>query len=416
MSAVVDVVVVGGGPGGCATALACARHGLEVLLLDRARFPRDKPCGEGLLPSGVGALAQLGLLADAARDAQRLEGVGFSIDTPDAAVLDGAPTAYARFPDDGPEPAFGLGVRRLRFDALLVAAARAQPTVTVLEGVTATEPLRDGGTVVGMATSVGPIRARLVVAADGLRSRLRRQLGLERPSPRRSRPGTDDRIGLRAHLRVRRLPFGPRVRVLVGPELEHYLTPIAPTEIQVALLGPRAAFVRAGLSAATFWPRLRAHPRLGPLFADAEPLDRPLGAGPFRQRVTHVVTDGALLVGDAAGYIDAITGEGMGAALRQGLAAGDVLAHAFAVAGRAHRAPLPAAALEPYARAHCALTRDPDRLTEIVLWLARHPRLARRAIASLSRRPALLQRLLHVQSGAPFSSVRWSDWARLLAT
>ena len=404
-SARVDVAIVGAGPAGCATALACARRGLEVLLVDRARFPRDKPCGEGLLPSGVGALAELGLLASVRRTALRLDGVGFSMDEDDA------PAAIAAFPDDARAPAYGLGVRRRDFDALLLDAVRAQPTATVLPGVGAGAPLRrDDGAVSGIATDVGPIAARVVVAADGLRSRLREALGLDRPARTR-----EERVGLRAHLRVSSLPFGARVRIIVARELEYYVTPLSATEVQLAILGTRAAFRHVALSATTFHDHLRAHPRLGPLFGDAEPIDRPLGAGPFRQRVRGVVAEGALLVGDAAGYVDAITGEGIGAALRQGIAAGDTIANAFTAAGRKSRAPLAAAALAPYADAHDAIVRDGDRLTELVLLLARHPWLARRAIRSLARRPKVLQHLLRVHSGAPLSSIPLRDWALLVA-
>ena len=417
MSARVDVIIAGAGPAGCATALACARRGLEVLLVDRARFPRDKPCGEGLLPTGVGALAELGLLAAVRRTSLPLDGVGFSVDD------DGAPMAFAPFPDDTRAPAYGLGVRRLAFDALLVEAVRAQPSATVLEGVSASALLRnDDGSVAGLATDVGPIEARAVVAADGLRSRLRAALGLGLPPPRRDE-GAGGRVGLRAHLRVGAPPFGTRVHVIVGRALEYYVTPLSTTEVQLAILGSRAAFARAALSASTFAAHVAEHPRLGPLFFARPPtgpsedplVGRPLGAGPFRQRVSAVVTDGALLVGDAAGYVDAITGEGIGAALRQGLAAGDTLTAAFAVAGRRSRAPLPAAALEPYARAHEAIVRDGDRLTELVLLLARHPWLARRAIASMARHPRILRRLLGVHAGAPLSSVPLRDWALLVA-
>lgn len=390
MSGVVDVVIAGGGPAGCATALACARRGLEVLVLERARFPRDKACGEGLLPSGVVALGRLGLLAEVRRDALRLDGVGFAVDAAGGAL------AEARFADGS----YGLGVRRRRFDALLAAAVQAQPTATVLEGVAVREPLVEDGAVVGLRTNVGSIGARVVVAADGLRSALRAQLGLER----RARHGGDDRIGLRLHLRVARLPFGPSVRVLVAPALEYYVTPLAEQELQLAVLGTPRAFAAAGISAATLAEHLRSHPRLGALLDGAVPSDRPLGAGPFRQRVRGVVTDGALLVGDAAGYVDAITGEGIGAALRQGLAAGAVLGDAFAAAGARRRTPLPAVALAGYARAHADLVRDGNRLTELVLLLARHPRLARAAIALLARHPALLARLLAVQANAPLPS------------
>src|SRR5439155_1215433 len=234
-----------------------------------------------------------------------------------------------------------------------------------------------------VGTSVGPIHARAVVAADGLRSRLRELLQLERATPR----GAHDRIGLRAHLRVGALPFGAAVRILVGKTLEYYVTPVAADEVQVAILGTRAAFFRAELSAVSFFDHLAAHAQLGRLLAGATAIDRPLGGGPFRQRVARVFTAGALLVGDAAGYVDAITGEGMGAALRQGVAAGELLAGALTAAGRSSRAPLGAEALAPWAAIHAALVPDGDPLTELVLWLAQHPRLARPAIASLAPPP-----------------------------
>src|SRR5439155_1084125 len=134
-----------------------------------------------------------------------------------------------------------------------------------------------------VGTSVGPIHARAVVAADGLRSRLRELLQLERATPR----GAHDRIGLRAHLRVGALPFGAAVRILVGKTLEYYVTPVAADEVQVAILGTRAAFFRAELSAVSFFDHLAAHAQLGRLLAGAAAIDRPLGGGPFRQRVAR---------------------------------------------------------------------------------------------------------------------------------
>lgn len=403
MNAATDVLIAGAGPAGCATAIACAKRGLEVLIVDRSRFPRDKACGEGLLPSGVGALAELGLLATVRRDATRLGGVGFQLDERNGATVEAA------FSDADGLPSFGLGVRRLLFDAQLLDAARAYPTVTVLEEVDAHAPLRVHDRVVGLETSVGAIRARAVVAADGLRSKLRTALGLAK-SPR---PHEQARVGLRVHLRVPSLPFGTRVRVLLGRRLEHYVTPVGPHEVQVAILGTRADFAAAKLSATTLVEHLGRHRILGALLDGAQLLDRPLGAGPFHQRVRGVVTDGALLVGDAAGYVDAVTGEGIGAALRQGLAAGNTLAMALANAPR--RAPITKAMLAPYARAHAAITRDADRLTKIILFLARHHDLARRAVRSLAERPALFERLLRVQAGAPLSSLPLGDWARLVA-
>lgn len=403
MNIATDVLIAGAGPAGCATAIACAKRGLEVLLLDRGRFPRDKACGEGILPAGVGALAELGLLATVRRESTRLGGVGFQLDERNGALVEAA------FSDSDGLPCFGLGVRRLLFDAQLLEAARAYPTVTVLEDVDAQAPLYLHHRVVGLSTSIGAIRARAVVAADGLRSKLRTALGLAK----RPRPHESARVGLRVHLRVPALPFGTRVRVLVGRRLEHYVTPVGPHEVQVAILGTRADFAAAKLSAPTLVDHLGRHRILGPLLDGAQFLDRPLGAGPFHQRVRGVITDGALLVGDAAGYVDAVTGEGIGAALRQGLAAGNTLALALASAPK--RAPITATMLASYSRAHAAITRDADRLTKIVLFLARHHELARLAVQSLAKRPALFERLLRVQAGASLATLPIGDWARLVA-
>jgi flavin-dependent dehydrogenase len=393
VSAAVDVVVVGGGPAGVAAALGCARRGLEVALLDKARFPRDKPCGEGLLPAAVFALEELGLFGLVRPHAVPIDGISF-------AVPDG-PTASSRFCDASGRPAHGLGIGRRTLDALLIEAARAEPAITVLEGVEARGPLREGAKVTGVESSAGTIRARCVMAADGLRSTLREQLGLDLPAraPRR--------VGLRVHFRVPQLPFGRMVRVIVARSFEYYLTPVGVSELQVAVLGDQRAFHRHDLGAATMIDHLRV--ALGAILDDAEPLDRPLGAGPFRQRARRLFVDGAILVGDAAGYFDAITGEGIGLALETGRAAAHAVANAIA------DGEVTARALQPYAAAHARIVRDTDRLTRLVLWLARSPLLARRAVACLARRPSVFTELLQVQAGAPLSTVPWSDWARLVA-
>jgi flavin-dependent dehydrogenase len=398
VTARVDVAIAGAGPAGVATALVCARHGLEVGLLDRARFPRDKACGEGLLPSAIEALAALGLAARVRPHGLVLDGIGFAVP--------GGPEAEARFCDRAGEPARGLGIQRVVLDAELVRAAHTTPGVTVLEGVEVKAPLIERGAVVGLSTSAGAIRARAVVAADGLRSPLRRQLGLELP------PAHAGRLGLRVHLHVRGgLPFGRRVRVLVGPALEYYITPVSLDTIQVAVLGGQRAFAQAGVSPATLVEHLLGHPELKPRLQGAEPTDKPLGAGPFRQRARSVVTEGALLCGDAAGYLDAITGEGVGLALRTGMAAGE------AVAAALRCGPLGSVrtrALHGYVRDHAAITRDSERLTRLVLLLARAPWLTRRAVSALASSPALFTHLLRVQAGAPLSSVPMLSWAHLM--
>ncbi|HSP64959.1 MAG TPA: FAD-dependent oxidoreductase [Candidatus Deferrimicrobium sp.] len=169
-----DVVVVGAGPSGAATALLLSRAGHSVTVLDRTHFPRDKACGEGLMPPGVGVLRRLGLLdAVAATMAPPLRGVTYTYRRV---------AAHAPFPvpPDGSER-WGLGVRRTRFDAVLADALRREPGVTLLEDMRATGLLRDNsGAVAGVATTSGPVVADVVVAADGLHSRMRAAAGWTR--------------------------------------------------------------------------------------------------------------------------------------------------------------------------------------------------------------------------------------------
>jgi menaquinone-9 beta-reductase len=124
-----DVAVVGAGPSGATTALLLARRGYRVTVLDRARFPRDKACGEGLMPPGVGVLRRLGLYETVlATGARPLQGVTYQLEG-------GDPAATATFPNaPAGEPRWGLGVRRTSFDAVLVDALRGEPTVTLREG------------------------------------------------------------------------------------------------------------------------------------------------------------------------------------------------------------------------------------------------------------------------------------------
>ena len=205
------------------------------------------------MPAAVRALDGLGLLARVRRQALPIEGIAFAVD--------GGTAARARFCDAAGEPAYGLGIKRRVLDTLLLDAARSEPGVTVLEGVAATGLLRAGDHTTGLETTAGAIAARAVIAADGLRSPLRARLGLDQPVRSASR------IGLRVHLRVPTLPFQRRVFVLVAPRLEYYVTPVGVSEIQVAVLGTRAAFWRRGSAHRRWWrtySRTRSSGRTSP--------------------------------------------------------------------------------------------------------------------------------------------------------
>ncbi|MFI0504382.1 NAD(P)/FAD-dependent oxidoreductase [Streptomyces albogriseolus] len=270
-----DLLVVGGGPAGLATALHAARAGLDTVVAEPRPAPIDKACGEGLMPGAVRALTALGLHAPG----HPLAGIRY---------VQGPCRVEAPF-----RRGQGLGVRRTDLHTLLHRA--------VLDAGVPVLPLRvdgvrqeaDGVTVPGAG-----LRARWLVAADGLHSPVRRSLGLDRPAR------TAPRYGLRRHYAVP--PWTSHVEVHWGPDAEAYVTPLGPRLVGVALLTSRRAPYDTQLAG---FPELAA--RLPPDTA-VTPVR---GAGPLRRRSRTRVHGRVLFVGDAAGYVDALTGEGVCLAL-----------------------------------------------------------------------------------------------------
>jgi flavin-dependent dehydrogenase len=385
-----DAVIVGASIAGCATALSLAQKQLKVLLLERSTIGRDKACGEGLLPVGVDALSRLGaahLLSHI--DAQPFYGVGFSFEDK---------LAQANFPNG-----HAFGVRRKKFDAALFQYAASLPGVTARDNCRVEGLLFGGGCIRGVALPrQEKIYAEVVIGADGLASTMRAATGLD------GGVSTSRRYGMRVHFTMQNAkPFGDYVRVLLDHPGEFYFTPVGANELQVAYLGDPA---KRGISKKNYVSHIKSHPRLREIFADAEASSEVMGAGPFRRKARGVVLDGFALVGDAAGYVDAVTGEGMELALRSAEALGECVSRALQSGGPTQKN------LMPYAKARQEIVQDPDRLTQLVLLLEGYPWLARRAIDALNQRPHILQKLLSVQGGeAKLSSLSLSDWVGLIA-
>ena len=384
-------VVVGAGPSGAATALALSRAGHSVTVLDRAHFPRDKACGEGLMPPGVAVLSRLGVLDDVlATHAPRVRGVMYD-------HRGGAPSAYAAFPEppDGGEQ-WGLGVRRTVFDAVLVDALRQAPRVTLMEGVRATDVVRDAsGRTTGVITQDGPVLAGAVVAADGLHSTIRAAAGWTAATR------GDGRYGLAGHwkLDVRGVD---RITVTFSQGQEWYQAPVGPELLLVSTLAGRS---RIGVTARSYEAAARA---TLPALRDAEVAVRPLAAGQFRQRSRTVAAGGLFLVGDAAGYDDPTTGEGIGIGLLLGERLGFHLA--TLLSGEVDRGTAEAR----YRRDHAALWRNRSRVTALALMMARRPWLSRRAVARAGARPQALAALLGINCGYwGFARLTPRDWLTL---
>jgi hypothetical protein len=289
-----DLLVVGGGPGGLATALHARRQGLSVIVVEPRDMPIDKACGEGLMPGGLAELTSLGV------DPAGLPIRGI-------AYLDGHRRAEAQFRDragrDGAghdraghdragRTSPGRGVRRTTLHAALAARAKERHTEWVSARVDTVEQDSTGVTAAG-------VRAKWLVAADGLHSTVRSAVGISAVA------GTPRRYGLRWHFSVP--AWSEFVEVYWSPWGEAYVTPVEHDLVGVAILsGGR--------------PELAWFPRLAQRLAGAAH-GRARGCGPLRQVVSRRVAGRVLLVGDAAGYEDALTGEGVSLAVKQAGAA-----------------------------------------------------------------------------------------------
>ncbi len=382
MTARWDAIVVGAGPAGSATALQLARAGARVLLLDRARFPRDKPCSEYLSPAATPLLERLdsGLVAAVERAAPgRL--YGMRVVAPDGAAAEGR--FAAAHPFASPQP-YGYALPRTVLDTLLVQAAMRAGAV-VEEGVPVEELLYDQGAVGGVvargaAGGRPALRARVVVGADGLRSVVARRLGLRRAS----RP---ERIAFSAHFKdvggmgdAGEMHIGSPGYVGLGP-IGNGVTTVA-LVLPAAVARARAAALRQG----GLVTELERFPRLRGRFSAAREVRALLVTGPFAQWSRHAVAPGALLVGDAADFFDPFTGQGLYAALRGAELAAATLIAALAAEGGG---PLPAAALSPYAAARRRAFVGKWVLERLIGCGVSWPWLARRVVARLARRPAL---------------------------
>jgi flavin-dependent dehydrogenase len=305
-----DVLVVGAGPAGSIAAIVLARAGARVCLIDRAAFPRPKLCGDTLNPGALAVLRRLGLHHAVAGDVQLLDGM--------RVTGDGVSIA-ARYPGS----LQGVALTRERFDAALIAAAAAAG-VDVRERLTARRPLvrkASGLTTVDgiLATTVRQhqleIPARVTIAADGRRSTLAFALGLVRhpSSPRRWAIGGHamgvDALSSYGEMHIRR---------------RHYIgvAPLAGGVANVCLVRPFPSGARDQLRspASTLMSALQADPVLRERCARARLISTPIVLGPLAVDIVEqaIVPDGLLLAGDAAGFIDPMTGDGLRFALRGG--------------------------------------------------------------------------------------------------
>jgi flavin-dependent dehydrogenase len=270
---------------------------------------------------------------------------------------------------------------------MLLARALALPEVALRTGTAARLVGHDAGWEV--VTEGSAVRSRLVIGADGLHSRIRRQAGLT-PSL-----GAPRRWGIRQHFAVP--PWTDHVEVYFTDGVEAYVTPVGQHVCGVAFLW-NADRVPVIARAAVFEHLLGRFPALVAKLDRADPCSRVAAAGPMHQRVAGRATDGLLLVGDAAGYVDALTGEGIGLAARDALLLAELVAPLILERRNQGRA-LTERDLRPYVRAARRARRANAQLTRMLVRLAGHPVLLERAIRGLSTNPALFSHLLSANLG-----------------
>lgn len=329
-----DVLVIGGGPAGLAAAIAARLKGFEVTVADAARPPIDKACGEGVLPAGVEVLRRLGVrLSD--DDALPFRGIRF---------LDAGASVEARF-RCGP----GLALRRTRLHEIL--ASRASDLgVRLLWGTP------------GSDASQLP-SYRWIVGADGQNSSVRHAAGLDAASRESSR------FGFRRHYRVS--PWTDFVEVHWGSRCQVYVTPVSQDEIGIALLS-RDSHLRLD-------DALREFPELQRRLRGAEATSAERGAVTVSRRLRRVYRGHTVLVGDASGSVDAITGEGLSLSFHQAVALSEALG---------------SGELASYQAEHSRLARRPAFVASLLLSLDRFPWLRRSVLKMLALEPPIFAKLL----------------------
>ena len=382
----VDVLVVGGGPAGSSIAHALATRGVDVMVVDRARFPRPKPCAEYLSPQASRILARMGALNEIEQSgAAALAGI--RVYAPNGSVIAGdfvAEHGYHGFRDRG------LSVRREILDAILVNRARAAGA-RIVEGAKVTDLLRgDSGRVCGVRMTTDDasreIRARLVVGADGLGSVVARRLRLTR------RLRWPRRIALVTHY-TGVADVGEHGEMHVAPDGYVGIADVGGGVTTVAAVFPVSRSHEISTDRTEFLRRwLFDQRRLALRFASAERVTPVVATGPFASYARRAWVPGAALVGDAADFFDPFTGEGIYSALRGGELLADHASDLLAAASPA----LADRALREYDRARRREFGGKWIVERVIGAVVAYPRLINRAARRLAARKDLADLLIGV--------------------
>lgn len=340
-----DVLIVGAGPAGLACAIAAARHGLQVEVIDGTKPPIDKACGEGLLPDSLAALADLGF--DLTRD----------LPLADSSVLRGIRFIGDRTATEAAfHAALGRGIRRTVLHQLLL--DRAVALGVRFQWDTVVQGIAQGiaGNIVH--TNRQSLRTRYIIGADGHQSRIATWAGLAKSSTH------SRRIGLRQHYAI--VPWTDFVEVHWSNHGQAYVTPVSSNEVCVAFISNKKTATPE--QALGYFPVLQQH------LVKATPSDSPRGSITLSRTLRRVTSGNVALIGDSSGSVDAITGEGLALCFRQAIALAEAL--------KANN-------LAAYERAHRTIQRLPRFMSRSMLLMDRSPFIRSKAFYAFQRKPAL---------------------------
>lgn len=383
-----DIVIVGAGIDGASSAIALAPEGYRILLLDQANFPRDKPCGEGIMPQGVQILDDLGVLPEilAHQGTCKARGIRYRNRQGVSAKTDFRPREGGG--------SFAIGIRRWYLDHLLLLRARSRANITVREGFRVTEVIQEDGLVKGVAGHSDGSSARreafyapLTIGADGRHSVFHKACGITKTYLRRKR------FGVTGHLRNVE-GVDPYIEVVIHPHGEMYIAPCGEGITLVALLVEQAFMP---FFARDLPDRYHAFLRSAEGFREravtSEVVGRVFAIGPLGFTVEPCHRAGLLLIGDSAGFLDPITGEGITFALKSVQAAVPLIRTAYALGDFGPTLG------QRYETERLRLTEDIFHFTRLLLNLSRYKPVADRAIRRLSHDEVLFQKLLGIVTG-----------------
>lgn len=283
-----DVVVTGAGSAGLASAITAYQNGLKVIVFDAAGVDYDKPCGEGLMPEGVRCLQKLGVSLSSTK---RLSGISYKLS--DGTSID----AYF----EGQRIA--LGIRRKDLRTALWQRAQSLGIEIVQKPIYSFDKSKE-------FIEIGGILAKNWIIAEGLKSKSARQLGLVKNLSKSS-----PRFAVRRHVLVK--PWSSFVEVYWHDHCEAYITPVSDNCINIAFISFKPE---------TFDTLLNHFPMIRSRIFGATFTSEVAGAGPMHQKSVRRKQGRIFLVGDTAGFVDPMTGEGNSLALKSGIICAELIA------------------------------------------------------------------------------------------